>query len=82
MSPTRTCVGCRRATTKDELIRFVRTPAGVRWDRRGVLPGRGAYAHRACLDEALGRLARALRTAVGREELGRLRRQLEGEEHG
>ena len=48
--PFRTCVGCRTARPKRELIRLVRTPAGaVVVDPTGKLNGRGAYL---CPDEA------------------------------
>jgi len=42
--PTRTCVACRRARPKREMVRVVRTPAGeVKVDPTGKLSGRGAY---------------------------------------
>ncbi|HXO66547.1 MAG TPA: YlxR family protein [Candidatus Dormibacteraeota bacterium] len=48
--PTRTCVGCRVARPKRELIRLVRTPdAAVVVDPSGKLNGRGAYL---CPDDA------------------------------
>jgi predicted RNA-binding protein YlxR (DUF448 family) len=48
--PTRTCVGCRTARPKRELIRLVRTPGpSVTVDLSGKLNGRGAYL---CPDEA------------------------------
>jgi uncharacterized protein len=53
----------------------------VRVDPVGRAPGRGAYVHRdpACLDAALrrGALARALRTGLAKEELARLRTEIE-----
>jgi uncharacterized protein len=81
--PERTCVGCRASAPKRELVRIVRAPAGVvDVDRSGSAPGRGAYVHPAasCVEVATrrGGLARALRTGLGREELGRLRNILEG----
>lgn len=54
--PIRTCIGCRQAAAKRELVRIVRTPAGeVRVDPTGRAPGRGAYIHadRACWEKAL-----------------------------
>ncbi len=65
------------------MIRLVRAPDGVvRVDGNGSAPGRGAYVHRRvdCL-AALGRggLARALRTGLGPEELGRLTSEIERE---
>ncbi len=48
--PTRTCVACRTARQKRELLRVVRTPAGeVVVDPTGKAPGRGAYV---CTDPA------------------------------
>lgn len=42
--PQRTCIGCRKACDKDELIRFVRSPDGQAVpDLKNKLPGRGAY---------------------------------------
>ena len=80
--PERTCVGCRTKSEKQDLLRIARSPNGVvRIDPSGSAPGRGAYLHRAapCIDRALARasLARALRTGLGAEELGRLRNILE-----
>ena len=67
--PTRTCVACRTARPKRELVRIVRTPDGrVEVDETGRLAGRGAYVCRtaACLTIAntRGVLARALETQV------------------
>jgi predicted RNA-binding protein YlxR (DUF448 family) len=53
--PTRTCVGCRTARPKRELVRLVRQPeGGVVVDPSGKLNGRGAYL---CPDEACWTLA-------------------------
>ena len=62
--PLRTCVGCHRVRSKRELLRLVRAPEGVRVDRTGAAPGRGAYVcpDRACIERARRRLAGALRT--------------------
>lgn len=65
--PQRTCVGCREVLPKRSLIRIVRSPDGVKVDRTGKAPGRGAYLHdkRSCWQQALrGALARALRTEL------------------
>ncbi len=65
LPPTRTCVGCRRRSSKAELLRIVGNGAQIVPDPRAVLPGRGAYLHRQvdCLDTAERRRAipRALR---------------------
>ena len=71
--PQRTCIGCREATTKRELVRVVRTPESrVVVDQTGKANGRGAYIHadRACWSRALSKdtLGRALRTALGSED--------------
>jgi predicted RNA-binding protein YlxR (DUF448 family) len=63
--PLRTCVGCRRVTTPDELVRLVADAEGRVLVGR-TLPGRGAWlcrGSRGCLEAALrrGKLARALR---------------------
>ncbi|MHB8508483.1 MAG: RNase P modulator RnpM [Candidatus Dormibacteria bacterium] len=48
--PTRTCVGCRAARPRRELVRLVRGSGGrVEVDLTGKLDGRGAYL---CQDEA------------------------------
>jgi uncharacterized protein len=79
--PERSCVGCRERAPKAELVRIARTPAGVRVDPHGDAPGRGAYVHRdpACVVAALrkGALVSALRTGLAKEELARLRDEIE-----
>lgn len=80
----RTCVGCRRRRTKDELLRVVRAPdGGVRLDRGGNAPGRGAYVcpDVRCFDMGTRRkrLGRALKTKLDAETLERLRGALEVE---
>jgi uncharacterized protein len=81
--PTRTCVGCRGTAAKPALVRVVATPEGGVVDPSGSAPGRGAYVHRdgTCLDRALTRntLARALRTDLAEDEVGRLRMMIEGD---
>jgi len=80
--PVRTCVGCRATSGKAGLVRLVRTPEGVRIDRDGTAPGRGAYVHAdpACCDAAFrrGALARALRTVLSPDEASTLRTDIEG----
>lgn len=80
----RTCVGCRRRRSKDELLRFARAPGGgVHLDPGGNAPGRGAYVcpDVRCFDEGARRkrLGRALRTSLDAETLERLREALEAE---
>jgi predicted RNA-binding protein YlxR (DUF448 family) len=67
--PTRSCVACRTARPKRELLRVVRTPDGhVTVDETGRVAGRGAYVCRdeACITTAIdrGALARALETTL------------------
>jgi hypothetical protein len=64
--PTRTCIGCRRARPKRDLVRLVRGRDGrVTVDERGEAPGRGAYVCRdgQCVEKALraGQLAHAFK---------------------
>jgi hypothetical protein len=79
--PERSCVGCRERASKAELLRVVRSGEGVRVDPLGRAPGRGAYVHREprCVDVAVSRgaLARALRVGLAKEELARLRSDIE-----
>ncbi len=68
----RTCIGCRKTQTKQELFRIARTPDGaVVFDRTGKGPGRGAYVCSvACFEDACkkGRIAAALRCKVSADE--------------
>ena len=80
--PERTCVGCRRAAPKSELLRVVRSPGGaVEVDRSGRAPGRGAYVHRssACAAAAMKRssLVRSLRTTLDPAGAASLMREIE-----
>jgi predicted RNA-binding protein YlxR (DUF448 family) len=84
MEPERTCIGCRRAAGKLDLIRVVRTPRGkVLVDADGRAPGRGAYVHadRACATAAIARgaLARSLRVGLRADEAARLSNEIERE---
>lgn len=78
MSPTpvRTCIGCRARDRKSSLVRVVSGTAGLTLDPSGSALGRGAYMHaaRGCVEAASrpGALARALRTGVSTDEVGRL----------
>ena len=78
--PERTCVGCRVAGPKGELLRVVRGPEGsIRVDPAGRERGRGAYLHRTaeCVVAGFrhGSVARALRTRLEPSEAGRLMEQ-------
>ncbi len=78
--PQRTCVGCQTVLPKRQLIRLVRTPAGVQVDPTGKLAGRGAYLHdrRTCWERALkGALAHALKVNLSPEDRQRLQAFLE-----
>ncbi|HOQ73743.1 MAG TPA: YlxR family protein [Limnochordia bacterium] len=83
--PMRTCVGCRTAAPKRELIRVVRSPAGeVSLDPVGKSPGRGVYIHpdEKCLENAVkGRqIQRALEVPIPDELLAELKRGLHEQE--
>lgn len=58
-TPVRTCVGCRRTGTRDELVRHVLVDGVVTRDGRKALPGRGAWLHDdpACMTRAEKRRA-------------------------
>jgi predicted RNA-binding protein YlxR (DUF448 family) len=76
------CVGCRRSAPKRELVRVVVAGDRCILDPGMILPGRGAYVHpeRRCVDHAVrrGGLARALRVAIGQDEVSNLLAALEG----
>lgn len=79
--PIRQCVACREHREKPSLARIVRTPAGtVVYDRRGKVPGRGAYLcpNAACLERAVKTraLSRALETEITPEIYEALRAQI------
>jgi predicted RNA-binding protein YlxR (DUF448 family) len=80
-APQRTCVACRTARAKRELVRVVRSPLGeLSVDLRGKAPGRGAYLDPdpACLERGLaeGALARALEIDIDGMTADRLRGEL------
>ena len=82
--PQRSCVGCRATAPRRSLLRVVRGVDGaVRLDPAATAPGRGAWLHRdrGCVERALrkGALAKALRTGLAADELGRLRERIERE---
>lgn len=68
--PVRTCIGCRRQATQNEMLRLALGPEGSVGEWRGS--GRSAYvcADQTCIDQALsrGRLERALRTRINQAE--------------
>jgi predicted RNA-binding protein YlxR (DUF448 family) len=82
--PERTCVGCRTAAPRDQLVRIVTEQPlegdapRARADPTGSAPGRGAWLHAdaSCLDLALARggFARSFRGVV---DTGLLARDLE-----
>ncbi len=79
--PQRTCVACRTARAKRELVRVVRSPAGtLSVDLRGKAPGRGAYLDPdpACLDRGLreGAISRALEVTIDDDTAERLKVEL------
>ncbi|NLY10321.1 MAG: YlxR family protein [Firmicutes bacterium] len=79
--PIRTCIGCRTAKPKRELIRIVRTPENeIKLDSTGKLSGRGAYicVSEDCLAKALNgkQLERALNCSIGSECRSELEMQL------
>jgi hypothetical protein len=80
--PRRTCVGCRRIASAEELVRISRSTDGTL--RIGKGPGRGAWlcappSTIECLDAAQRRrsLDRALRTTLLDPEVSALRATLE-----
>ncbi|GAA4733434.1 hypothetical protein GCM10023216_27210 [Isoptericola chiayiensis] len=82
--PLRTCVGCRGRDLRSDLLRLVLSPSDreprLVVDKRGSMPGRGAWIHPdlACLELARRRRAvpRALRVA-GPLDLDEVRAYLE-----
>jgi predicted RNA-binding protein YlxR (DUF448 family) len=80
----RMCVGCREMKPKKELLRVVKSPAGlIAFDRVGKAPGRGAYVcpNPDCLKKAQKSKAldRALETTVPAEVFDTLLQQLGGD---
>lgn len=83
-TPMRMCVGCREMKPKKELLRVVKSPAGlIAFDRVGKAPGRGAYVcpNPDCLKKAQKSKAldRALETTVPAEVFDTLLQQLGGD---
>jgi predicted RNA-binding protein YlxR (DUF448 family) len=88
-APQRTCVGCRQARPKRELVRLVLAAEGpVQVDPTGKRNGRGAYICRetgtTCLEQARKRkaLTRALRTTADRIDHEALAATLAADSHG
>jgi len=76
--PLRTCVACRTARPKRDLVRIVRTPEGaVVVDETGKRNGRGAYLchQRNCWETAVAQrqLERALKVTLTAETKAQLR---------
>jgi predicted RNA-binding protein YlxR (DUF448 family) len=77
-SPRRTCIGCRRVTHPDELVRLRWTGSDLAVGRG---PGRGAWLCRTtdgCLERAVrrGAVERALRVTIPNLDLADLRARL------
>ena len=82
--PQRTCIACRKAKDKRELVRVVRTPEkNVVVDVTGKANGRGAYVCRqaACWEKGLTkeRLAQALKVNLSSEDVAALHAFLQTE---
>lgn len=81
--PKRQCVGCREMKDKKDLLRVVKSPAGVAsLDFGGKKPGRGAYVcHEVgCLQKARKSkaLERALETVIPPEVYDAMESELRG----
>lgn len=75
--PQRTCVACRRTEGKRDLVRLVRTAAGiVEIDTSGKKSGRGAYLCRAveCWETGIkgGKLEHSLKTTLTQNDRNEL----------
>ncbi|MEW6033209.1 MAG: YlxR family protein [Bacillota bacterium] len=82
--PLRTCLGCGQKRPKKELVRVVRSPAGViELDETGRRSGRGAYVcpSAACLAAAVKakKLEKALEAPVPDDVAASLARAVAGE---
>ena len=80
-TPQRTCLGCRQAKDKKDLIRIVKSPDGiVSVDLTGKKSGRGAYLcpDPNCLEKAVRSkaLERSLGAAIDEKVFDELRLQL------
>ena len=57
MNPIRSCIGCRKTGGPSELMRMVLVDGKVIFDQPQIAPGRGAWVHRKCLQQAIDRQA-------------------------
>lgn len=78
----RTCVGCRKVTDQEHLIRIVSSPEGLLIpDLKAKLPGRGAYvcSHSPCIRKATrkGVLSRSLKRPIEASELSGLEKKVD-----
>jgi len=64
--PLRTCVGCRQVDQRSALTRYVLVDGALVRDVRAVMPGRGAWVHDGCFEQAVhrGGFSRAFRQRV------------------
>lgn len=79
--PQRTCIGCRQVKGKREMLRIVRTPAGlIEIDPTGKKSGRGLYVclSNDCLEAAIveKHVSNAFRHPVSLEEVAELKKAL------
>ena len=78
--PVRKCIACRTCFPQSELLRIAVTADGLQFDKDRRLPGRGVYLCRkeSCVKTAFDKnsFAKSLRRSVPKEELARLREDL------
>ena len=53
--PVRSCIGCRKKENPSELIRVVLIDGKLIPDVKGGAPGRGAWLHKKCAEDAISR---------------------------
>ena len=85
--PMRQCTGCREMKPKRELIRVVRNSEGeINIDKKGKMPGRGAYIcpDEACLKKAIKSkaLERAFSVSIPEEIYSALESQMGADDNG
>ena len=75
--PERTCMGCNKKTSKNNLIRIVKNKNEVFIDQYGKMNGRGAYICNDinCLEKVIknNKLERSLKIKINNELYERLR---------